>query len=66
MYVEFFELESMNCSCFWGDKSDALPLGKKQHGLAKIGNLGNMKLQTRKCKLHFAVSHEKPDAKGLY
>ena len=34
--------------------------------LAKIGNLGNMKLQTRKCKVHFAVSHEKPDAKGLY
>ena len=30
-----FELESMNYSCFWGDKSDALPLGKKQHGGTK-------------------------------
>ena len=34
--------------------------------LAKIWNLGNVKLQTRNCKLRFAVSHEKPDAKGLY
>ena len=33
--------------------------------LAKIGNLGNVKLQTRNCKLQFTVSHEKPDAKGL-
>ena len=33
--------------------------------LAKIGNLGNVKLQTLNCKLQFAVSHEKPEAKGL-
>ena len=33
--------------------------------LAKIWNLGNVKLQTRNCKLRFAVSHEKRDAKGL-
>ena len=33
--------------------------------LAKIWNLGNVKLQTRNCKLRFAVSHEKPDAKGV-
>ena len=35
---------------------------------AKIWNLGNVKLQTCNCKLPFevAVSHEKPDAKGLY
>ena len=32
---------------------------------AKIWNLGNVKLQTRNCKLRLAVSHEKPDAKGL-
>ena len=34
--------------------------------LAKIWNLGNVKLQTRNCKLRFAVFHEKPDAKGPY
>ena len=33
--------------------------------LAKIWNLSNVKLQTRNCKLRFAVYHEKPDAKGL-
>ena len=33
--------------------------------LAKIWNLGNLKLQTRNYKLRFAVSQEKPDAKGL-
>ena len=27
--------------------------------LAKISNTGNVKLQTRNCKLQFAVSHEK-------
>ena len=26
-----FDLESMNYSCFLGDKSDALPLDEKQH-----------------------------------
>ena len=30
--------------------------------LAKIWNLGNVKLQTRNCKLRFAVSYEKPEA----
>lgn len=36
--------------------------------LAKIQNPGNLKLQTpnHKLQLQFAVSHEKPDAKGLY
>ena len=34
--------------------------------LAKIWNPGNAKLQTHNCKLQFAVSHENPDAKGLY
>jgi len=34
--------------------------------LAKIWNPGDVKLQTRNCKLQFAVSHEKPNAKGLY
>ena len=34
--------------------------------LAKIWNLGKVKLQTRNWKLRFAVSHEKPNAKGLY
>ena len=34
--------------------------------LAKIWNPGNVKLQTRNCKLQFAVSHEKLNAKGLY
>ena len=47
----------------------------KQHGglkhvqvglLAKIRNPGNLKLQMPNRKLRFAVSHEKPDAKGLY
>ena len=33
--------------------------------LGKIWNPGNVKLQTRNGKLQFAVSHEKPDAKGL-
>ena len=33
--------------------------------LAKIWNPGNVKLKTRNCKLQFAVSHEKPNAKGL-
>ena len=33
--------------------------------LAKIWNPGNVKLQTRDGKLQFAVSHEKPDSKGL-
>ena len=33
--------------------------------LAKIWNLGNVKLQTRNRKLRFAVSHKKTDAKGL-
>ena len=33
--------------------------------LAKIWNLGNVKLQTRNWKLQFAVAHEKPNAKGL-
>ena len=32
--------------------------------LAKIWNLGNVKLQTRNWKLQVAVSHEKPNAKG--
>ena len=32
--------------------------------LAKIWNLGNAKLQTRKCKLRFAI-WGLPDAKGL-
>ena len=65
MYVEIFETESMNYCCFWGDKSDALRLGKKQHGgieilerLAEIEKLGNVRLQTRNYKLRFAVSHE--------
>ena len=65
MYVEIFEPESMNYSCFWGDKSVALRLGKKQYGgikkihehLAETEKLGNVKLQTRNCKLRFAVSH---------
>ena len=37
--------------------------------LAKIRNLGNVKLQTLNGKLRglrFAVFHEKPDTKGLY
>ena len=34
--------------------------------VAKVSNLGNAKLQTHNCKLQFAVSHEKLDAKGLY
>ena len=33
--------------------------------LAKIWNVGNVKLQMRNCKQRFAVSQEKPDAKGL-
>ena len=33
--------------------------------LAKIWNPVNEKLQTRNCKLQFAVSREKPNAKGL-
>ena len=33
--------------------------------LTKIWNPGSVKLQTRNSKLQFAVSHEKPDAKGL-
>ena len=33
--------------------------------LAKIWNPGSVKLQTRNGKLQFAVSHEKPDVKGL-
>ena len=44
-------------------KNNMAALNNKR--LAKIGNLGNVKLQTRNCKLQFAVSHEKPDAKGL-
>ena len=34
--------------------------------LAKIWNLGNVKQQNAVCGLRFAVSHEKPDARGLY
>ena len=33
--------------------------------LSKIWNPGNAKLETRNCKLQFAISHEKPNAKGL-
>ena len=33
--------------------------------LAKIWNPGNVKLQTRNCKLQIADSHEKPNDKGL-
>ena len=33
--------------------------------LVKIWNPGKVKLQTRNCKLQFAVSHEKPNAKDL-
>ena len=44
-------------------KNNMAALNNKR--LAKIGNLGNVKLQMRNCKLQFAVSHEKPDAKGL-
>ena len=65
----------MNYSCFLDDKSDALRLDEKQHRdikyaqvelLAKIRNHGNPKLRTPNRKLEFAVSHENPDAKGLY
>ena len=63
----------MNYLCFLGDKSEALRPDEKQHGgkkqverLAKIRNPGNLKLQTPNRKLQFPVSHEKPDAKGLY
>ena len=64
----------MNYLCFLGDKSEALRPDEKQHGgkkqverLAKIRNPGNLKLQTptANCSFRFAVSHEKPDAKGL-
>ena len=61
----------MNYLCFLGDKSEALRPDEKQHGgkkqverLAKLRNSGNLKLQTPDRKLR-AVSHEKPDAKGL-
>ena len=33
--------------------------------LTIIWNLGNVKLYMRNCKPQFAVSYEKPDAKGL-
>ena len=42
------------------------PTLENEH-LAKIRNPGNLKLQTSDRKLHsVAVSHEKPNAKGLY
>ena len=34
--------------------------------LAKVRKPGNLKLQTANHKPQFAVSREKPDAKGLY
>ena len=34
--------------------------------LAKVRKPGNLKLQTANRKPQFAVSREKPDAKGLY
>ena len=49
-----------NHSCVLGNNSDALRLDEKQHGglnnkgLPKIWNPGNLKLQTRNCKVQFA------------
>ena len=36
------------------------------NALLKLWNPDNLKLQTRNCKLQYAVSHETPDAKGLH
>ena len=53
----------MNYLCLLSDKSEALRPDEKQHGgkkqikhLAKIQNLGKLKLQTPNRKLQFPVS----------
>ena len=38
---------------------------KNMAALNNERNPGNVKLQTRNCKLQIAVSHEKPNAEGL-
>ena len=48
----------MNYLCVLGDKGDALRLDEKQHGGTKL----KIKFEIQ----WFAVSHEKPDSKGLW
>ena len=50
------------CIIFWLNKNEL----NWTERLAKIWNLGNVKLQTPNCKLRSGVFNEKPDAKGLY
>ena len=57
----------MNYLCLLGNKSEALRPDKKQHGSKKqVKRLAKMRHLTANCSFWFAVSHEKPDAKGLY